>query len=281
MSKFTHLDLFSGIGGFALAVRWLGGRTVGFCEIDPYCQSVLRRHWPEVPIHPDIRTLGAMAADYPVCECCGEEPWCEFHQMHWGECECFGIQSEELEDVDLITAGFPCQDVSLNSHTHTGVRGERSGLWKEAARVIELVRPRWVLVENVGALVRRGLDTVVRDLAECGYVASWQVLPATVAGASHRRDRVWVIANSESERVQGVWSAWEQVVCSLDRKVLPIRQGNGEWATEPDFRRTPDGLSRGLDARARRRIEALGNAVVPHVAYAVLRAMDFGGDHAA
>ena len=159
-----HLDLFSGIGGFALAARWVGWETVGFCEIDPYCQKVLRKHWPDVPIYEDVRELDGQ--DYKGA-------------------------------VDIITGGFPCQDISL-AGKGVGIDGERSGLWSELARIIGEIRPAYAVMENVSALLGRGLDRVAGDLAEIGYDCEWHCIPASAIGAPHRRDRIWIIAYASS-----------------------------------------------------------------------------------
>ncbi len=156
------LDLFSGIGGFSLGLERAGMRTVGFCEIDSFCQAVLRKHWPDVPIWGDIRTLSRRER----------------------------ILSTQ---IDLICGGFPCQDISL-AGKGVGIEGERSGLWSEYARIIGEVRPRYVIVENVAALLGRGLDRVLGDLATLGYDAEWHCIPASAVGAPHRRDRIWIIA---------------------------------------------------------------------------------------
>jgi len=154
-----HLDLFSGIGGFALAARWVGWETVGFCEIEPYCQKVLRKHWPDVPIYEDVTKL----------------------------------DGHQIGPVGLITGGFPCQDISY-AGKGAGIRGERSGLWTELHRLIGELRPDYAVLENVSALLSRGLDVVLGDLAEIGYDAEWHCIPASHVGAPHIRDRVWVIA---------------------------------------------------------------------------------------
>ena len=153
------LDLFSGIGGFSLGLERAGMRTVAFCEIDPYCQRVLRRHWPGVPIWPDIRTLRAT----------------------------------DLLAIDLICGGFPCTDISV-AGKGLGITGPQSGLWSEYARIIGEVRPRYVIVENVAALLGRGIERVLGDLAALGYDAEWHCIPASAVGAPHRRDRVWIVA---------------------------------------------------------------------------------------
>jgi len=158
------LDLFSGIGGFSLGLERAGMRTVAFCEIDPCCRAVLKKHWPDVPRYEDVRTLTKQRLDAD------------------------GIS------VDLIAGGFPCQDISV-AGAGAGINGERSGLWSEYARIIGEVRPRYVIVENVAALLGRGLDRVLGDLAALRFDAEWHCIPASAIGAPHRRDRVWIIAH--------------------------------------------------------------------------------------
>jgi DNA (cytosine-5)-methyltransferase 1 len=163
------LDLFSGIGGFSLGLERAGFETVAFCEIDPYCRRVLARHWPEVPCYDDVRTLTAerLGAD--------------------------GIA------VDAICGGFPCQDIS-SAGKGAGLAGEHSGLWREYARLVGELRPAYVIVENVAALLGRGLGTVLGDLAALGYDAQWHCIPAAAVGAPHRRDRVWIVAYPGCQR---------------------------------------------------------------------------------
>jgi DNA (cytosine-5)-methyltransferase 1 len=157
------LDLFSGIGGFSLGLERAGMRTVAFCECEPYARSVLAKHWPNVPCYPDVRELTAerLARD--------------------------GIS------VDVICGGFPCQDISV-AGKGAGLAGERSGLWREYARLIGELRPRFVIVENVAALLSRGLAEVLGDLASIGFDAEWHCIPASAVGAPHRRDRIWIVA---------------------------------------------------------------------------------------
>jgi DNA (cytosine-5)-methyltransferase 1 len=177
------LDLFSGIGGFSLGLERTGGfQTVAFCEIEPYCQRVLAGHWPGVPIYDDIRELTAerLAAD--------------------------GI------GVDVICGGFPCQDIS-RAGKGAGIEGERSGLWSEYARLIGELRPRYVIVENVAALLGRGLGRVLGDMAEIGFDAEWHCIPASAVGAPHRRDRLWLVAYPR--RISGAaWREARDVACA-------------------------------------------------------------------
>lgn len=224
---FRLLDLFSGIGGFSLGLERTGGfRTVAFCEIDPYCRRVLAKHWPGVPIHDDIRTLS-----YAYGAGCQES-----HLLQQGRSGVVGTRSEisdaqgkrcrqgrpgrivacgkdgtparDIADgpIDVICGGFPCQDISAAGQG-AGITGERSGLWFEMSRVIGEVRPRYALIENVSALLGRGLHRVLSDLAALGYDAEWHCIPASAVGAPHRRDRIWIVANVRSEQHQGAGHA--------------------------------------------------------------------------
>jgi DNA (cytosine-5)-methyltransferase 1 len=174
------LDLFSGIGGFSLGLERAGMRTVAFCEREPFCRQVLAERWPGIPCYDDVRTLTAdrLAAD--------------------------GI------NVDAICGGFPCQDISV-AGSGAGLGGARSGLWSEYARLIGELRPRYVIVENVSALLSRGLDRVLGDLAALGYDAEWHCIPASAVGAPHRRDRIWIVAYPGRPEWREVGSARQRV----------------------------------------------------------------------
>ena len=162
------LDLFSGIGGFALAASWVWGDDLdlqGFCEIDSYCQKVLKKNFPDVPIYEDITEL----------------------------------QPEWFDDIDLLTGGFPCQNISVAGKGE-GLEGDRSGLWFEMLRLISGIRPRYALIENVPMLIHRGLERVLCDLAQIGYDAEWQIVGADDVGAWHRRKRIWIVAYTNGTR---------------------------------------------------------------------------------
>jgi DNA (cytosine-5)-methyltransferase 1 len=163
------LDLFSGIGGFSLGFERAGWHTIGFCEIEPSCQLVLAKHWPNTPIISDIRNLNATSAP---------------------------------DSVDIICGGFPCQDISV-AGKKAGITGSRSGLWKEYARLINELKPRYAIIENVANLRSSGLVTVLTDLWQIGYDAEWHCVPASALGAPHRRDRIWIIAYPNRERCNG------------------------------------------------------------------------------
>ncbi len=155
------LDLFTGIGGFTLGLERAGGfRTIGFCEIDPFCQKVLKKHWPAVPIYNDVRTL-----DYDGT-------------------------------VDVICGGFPCQPFSV-AGKQKGKNDDRH-LWPAMFTLIQKYKPSWVIGENVTGLISMGLDDVLADLESEGYTARTFIIPACAVNAPHRRDRVWVVANNDS-----------------------------------------------------------------------------------
>lgn len=162
-------SLFAGIGGFDLAARWMGWETAWFSEIDPHAVRVLAKHWPGVPNHGDITA----------------------------------IDFRNVEPVDILTGGFPCQDIS-NAGTQEGITGARSGLWREFARAVGELRPRYVVVENVAALTRRGLPAVLGDLARRGYDATWRVCSATEVGSPQQRPRLFLAAWREWEPVYGL-----------------------------------------------------------------------------
>jgi DNA (cytosine-5)-methyltransferase 1 len=281
-------DLFSGIGGFSLAARWMGWETAWFSEIDPYASAVLATHWPDVPNHGDVTM----------------------------------IDFTQVEPVDLLCGGFPCQDIS-NAGKHAGIEGGRSGLWRHFARAIRELRPRYVVVENVAALLVRGIDRVLGDLAALGYDAEWTVLSAADVGAPHLRRRIWVVAypneqaggrvlsgrrqqfpaggegerdvadsipdtigvgqlqpqgsfqverrrtrhsgetehtederRSEGRTESEVWSRWDAPA------------GAGWWDVEPPVGRVVNGLPHRVD-----RLRGLGNAIVPQCAYEIFQAI--------
>jgi DNA (cytosine-5)-methyltransferase 1 len=180
MRKLRVLDLFSGIGGFSLGLERTGGfETVAFCEIEEFPRKVLRKHWPEVPIYEDVRTLTA------------------------------DVLERDGIAVDVITGGFPCQDISTAGKQAGIGEGTRSGLWSEIVRLTRELSPRYVIVENVANLLsgpseKRGgwFGRVLGDLAECGYDAEWENIPASALGAPHRRERVWIVAYANSSRQQ-------------------------------------------------------------------------------
>jgi len=169
------LDLFAGIGGFTLGLERAGFETVAFCEIDPFAQKVLNKNWPKVPIYDDVKEITAAQ-----------------------------LRTDGIE-VDIITGGFPCQDISV-AGKQEGLKGERSGLWSECARLLRDIRPRYAIFENVRNLLNGNngdwFRQVLWEISAIGYDVEWHCIPASALGAHHKRDRVWIVAycNSDDRR---------------------------------------------------------------------------------
>ena len=239
-------SLFAGIGGFDLGLERAGFDIAWQVEIDPYCQRVLAKHWPAVTRYGDIR------------------------EVDW----------HTVEPVDLLCGGFPCQDISL-AGKGAGLTGERSGLWFEYVKAIEVLRPHYILIENVSALRSRGLDQVLGSLTALGYDAEWHCIPACAVGAPHRRDRVWIVAHascagrrsrsqSSSTRQEIAHRSIEMADAERMRKLQPQGSQCHEWrrpsdcswwSLEPELGRVAYGVPARVD-----RLRALGNAVVPQIA---------------
>jgi len=228
----NELALFAGAGGGILGGHLLGWRTVCAVEWEPYAACVLASRQndgvlPPFPIWDDVQT---------------------FDGRHWR-----GI-------VDVISGGFPCQDISA-AGKGAGIDGERSGMWREMARIIHEVRPRFVFVENSPMLTSRGLGVVLGDLASMGFDAKWGVLGAADVGAPHQRDRIWIVAHSKHLRCykrqprnpRAKIKAWSEHRLEPHRRtrLLPT----------PEVCRVADGVAARVD-----RLKAIGNGQVPEVA---------------
>ena len=292
-----HLDLFSGIGGFALAAQWAGFTTIGFAEIDTFCSKVLHKHWPHIPNYGDVRNI------------------------------------RDMGQLDLITGGFPCQPFSLAGKKKG--QDDARYLWPYFRQIIRNHHPRFVVAENVLGLVNMGLDDIINDLEMCGYDVETFVIPACAVGAPHKRDRVWIVAYSTRERCdygfdhpkwQHVQDHWERDITTLQTEwfgfiprawknfnfkkwfgdvtdapserhattgacgqsvhsepnsqgqasdALNVTYDDGGFQNEEDQPPIPgvdDGIPFGLD-----RCKALGNAIVPQVAYPLLRLLALMG----
>ena len=206
-----HLDLFSGIGGFALACQWAGIETIGFVEIDKFCQKVLKKHWPSVPVVEDIRNveeIKQIVANATVKRLHNEENECELegarsNKLYTWQPRSLLLTGERAEPTNdkspaiLVTAGFPCQPFSV-AGKRQGERDDRY-LWPETLTVIEAIKPHWVLLENVTGIINLALDTVLSDLEGADYSTETLIIPACAVNAWHRRDRIWIIAHYEGE----------------------------------------------------------------------------------
>ena len=287
--KPKHLDLHSGIGGFALAARWSGYDTVGFAEIEPYCNELLAKRFPAIPNFGDIRKLCKRSGDcytasaYPdfftteeandddgvYCPICTEEA---DYPVDFGACECIGADAftDECGWPDVITSGFPCQDISV-AGKGAGLAGARSGLWTETARIVSELAPPFLVFENVAAIKTRGFDEIATTMERIGYTLGTIVVPGYAVGAAHQRERVFAVAHLESQRMEGVRPERKQEPQSLAFTPLSLRASDGQWETEPDFCRTDDGIPGRVDRSARKneRLHALGNAIIPQIAAAI------------
>ncbi|MDE2104209.1 MAG: DNA (cytosine-5-)-methyltransferase [Patescibacteria group bacterium] len=269
-----HLDLFSGIGGFALAAQAAGFETIGFAEIDNYASAILKRHWPNIPNYGDIRNIRGVPCD-------------------------------------LITGGFPCQPFS-HAGKRKGASDDRA-LWPEMCRVIADSRPAWVLGENVAGIINMELDRVLSDLEAIGYAAWPLVIPACALDAPHRRDRVWILAHRDggsgssehgeqqtqraalagASGARNVADATRELPhgsgrartarraehpnggedvsddgCRCGERSRPCECGSEKpagWQPEPDVGRMADGIPYRMD-----RLKGLGNSIVPQVAETIL-----------
>ena len=263
----THLDLFSGVGGFALAAHWAGFRTVAFVECDPFAQRVLGKHWPDVPMLEDVRDVCVSAADYPLAEITGEH-FCERHSEELWACPCLAeSQWDELfpYEIDLITAGWPCQDISAMGE-RAGLDGGRSGLWFEAARIIRQIRPRFAILENVPNVLAgdggRWFGTVLGGLAAMGYDAEWGSFRGELFGARQTRERVFIVAH-DNRRQPPV--AHKRALMPSQINAAPF----GEPQPIPQRNRMPDRLSDRVDIT--RRISSCANAIIPQIAFQIIK----------
>jgi len=319
------LDLFSGIGGFSLAAQWVWGddlEIVAFCEINKFCQKVLHKHWPNVPIIENVRDV--QNANSSVN----------------GKSKTEGRQAIDRNikstspiwhsSIDLLTGGFPCQPFSC-AGKRKGKEDDRF-LWPEMFRVIKEIRPRWIVAENVAGIVRMELDNCLSDLEGEGYSTGTVIIPACAVNAPHRRDRVWIVAYNEkqrnryeSARTRNTWSKLHserrkgmglqpnnssqdvadngsgntqqrdastqgssqcfikkgkakssgtigrQNICEGIGKAGNFGSANIQgdwWSIEPDVGRVAHGIPSRVD-----RLKSLGNAIVPQVAYQIMRAI--------
>ena len=225
-ASLTHGSLFSGIGGFELGADLVGIKTLWNCEIEDFQRQILHKNFKNTKQYGDIKEL----------------------------------QSPEY--VDIITGGFPCQDISIAGKGE-GITGERSGLWSEMFRVIRRVRPKYIIIENSPMLAIRGFETILCNLSEIGYYAEWQCLSGTTFGIQQNRERLYCIAYRDSINKEG--SSTQQIFrkFNLQGEFTRIYPGWRKRSDLPEsrFLRATNGLRPWLD-----RVASVGNAVMPLVA---------------
>ena|ERR1700761_4955254 len=247
--SYTVGSLFAGIGGFDLGFERAGFKTVWQVEIDPDCRKVLAHQFPEAKRFDDIRQCGA----------------------------------NNLGRVDVIAGGFPCQDISIGATNgqRVGLDGLRSGLWFEMLRVVRELRPRFVLIENVAAILGLGLERVLCDLAAIGFDAQWDCIPASAIGANHQRDRFWAVAYSSETGLQRCFfdaGLLESAKAAFSESGDEVFGGGRSLHAAIQCLPSCDGLSVGM---VRRLVAPFGNAVVPQIPQAIARRIKQALDSAA
>ena len=265
----NHIGLFEGIGGFSLAARWQGWETIAWVENDPFCQQILKKNFKNAKAYGNIK---------------------EFNGLPY------------RGKIDIITGGFPCQPFS-HAGKRKGTEDDRF-LWPEMLRVIREVQPAWVVGENVGGLLSmedgETLSRILSDLEGEGYQVQSFVIPACAVEAPHRRDRIWIIANADNtgngaskseNNTQPKYSGQNVNAPNATSERLERRFGEsiqrnsngssnanqfqGKWyEVATKFCRVDDGVPRRLDKFRKERLKALGNAIVPQVAYEIFKSID-------
>ena len=278
---FSVLDLFSGIGGFALATEWAGGRTMAFCEIAKYQSQVLAARWPAIPNYNDVTKLCRRIYD---CESNGDDPdavWCPRCNADFGDCGCIG--TDQFTDThgfpDVIAGGVPCQPASLVGQRR-GTTDER-WMWPDTLRIIGELRPRYAILENPRALLTLEGGAAFRGIlggfAGLGFDVQWDVVSAAALGAGHRRERLWILAsNTDSARLEGhPWNGQAGGGAQTHGYATPgdLRQreiSSPVWYRQSGIEPVVNGLPAGV---ARNQLTAIGNSLVPHVAHVWLKAI--------
>ena len=263
-----HVDLCSGIGGFALGFEWAGlSKPVMFCDIEPWSRQILAKHWPDVPIEEDVKVLA-------------NEP-------------------ERIPECSILTAGYPCQPFS-QAGKRRGEEDDRH-IWPYIREIVAQRRPTWCVFENVYGHLSMGLDTVLSNLEADGYATRPFIVPACGVDAAHRRDRIWIVAyadntrgrtsrrkaNEQRQTTKQGWEEQSQFEPSRQREDVAYtdsigsqgirserhdveqtglcrgetRGEKGFWKPEPPVGRVANGIPRRVD-----RLKGLGNAIVPQIA---------------
>lgn len=241
--QLTHGSLFSGIGGFELGAKLSNIKTIWNCEIEKHNREILKKHFKNTKQYIDIKEM------------------------------------ENAKYVDIISGGFPCQDISISNVSNKklfdenkkciGIKGERSGLWVEMWRIISEIRPKYVIIENSPMLLIRGFEQVLSDLSKIGYVCEWQCLSASQFGYNHKRERFFAIAYPIEKRCKNYTTAFRKLQEILLKQPprqndisMPFKRFNSQ--SNYEYVRMDDGFSKELD---KKRIEMMGNAVLPEIAH--------------
>lgn len=275
------LDLFSGIGGFALATDWAGGETIAFAETAEYPSAVLKARWPNVPNLGDVTKLCRRIYDCQPTDDDSGNVWCPRCDAEFGECACIG--TDQFTDTfgfpDVIVGGVPCQPASLVGKRR-GADDER-WMWPDTVRIIGELLPKYCILENPRAILTleggKAFKGILGSFADLGYDVQWHVVPAAAVGAGHRRERLWLLAtHADSPRLEGHAGDGE-----VSRKKKPDRHAppcdlrqreitTPFWYRQSGLEPVVNGLPYGL---AKNQLTAIGNSLVPQVALIWLRAI--------
>ena len=232
----SHVDLCSGIGGFALGFEWAGlSKPVMFCDIEPFSRNVLKKHWPDVPIAEDVKEL----ANDPA---------------------------RLVPDCDILTAGYPCPPFSLASRNRKGESDERH-IWPYIKTIVSAKHPSWLVFENVRGHISLGLASVIDDLSKENYTAIPLLLSAFSVGAIHERARLYIVAYSNDRRNALRWDRQlsenaEAMRCRSSRRERTPQFDTRKWR---QIQSRPYGVADGISERMDR-LRGLGNAIVPQIA---------------
>jgi DNA (cytosine-5)-methyltransferase 1 len=236
MEEITYGSLFTGRGGFDFPARDLGIKTLWNCEIDKFLRNKLKRFFPDAIQYHDVRAI------------------------------------KDAKHVTIMSAGFPCQDISIANPLGKGIEGNRSGLWKEVARVANIVKPWYIILENSSELFKKGFETVLQDLSEIGYNAEWDCLSAYHFGYPMRRKRLYVIAYSNRNRRKSRIVFQPPQTYELSRKWIPTKAYQLVATCRANRFRDINAIQRGnVVQNIGREISAYGNAVMPVVAEHLIR----------
>lgn len=242
-----HISLFSGIGGFDLAAEWMGWENVAHCEIEQYQRTKLNKHFPNSNSHADITTTD------------------------------FRIYNGR---IDVLTGGFPCQDISAANFKSAGITGSRSGLWSHYARAIREINPKFCVIENSPELLKKGFEKVLFDLSEIWYDAEWECISASAFGFPHERERLFIVAYANGIRQPGSGNIFEntcynqesrdwqanRVIDAIQRKTLPpLCDANHGFPERV--------VKNGIATLGNAALHGLGNAIVPQVAHQIFKAI--------
>ena len=259
-----HISLFSGIGGFDLAAEWAGWTNIVSCEINPFGNKVLNHYWPDAYHHDDIHTLTIEKINEELTKRHGEQ---------W-----------RTDDI-VLTGGFPCQDASIAKQygqSQQGLDGSRTGLFYEMVRIIEQIRPKYIIAENVAHITKlnngRDFAKIIGELVRMGYNCEWRICRASEVGACHQRARLYMVAYAIGIRLHEGQSFFAGIHTQIQQERRIVARTTASvwynWQTEPsicimddDFSSQVHGIT--FSKCRNESIKAAGNAIVPQIAYRI------------